>query len=152
MTGDVIANPRQRRSAPEPTSLEEKFTRRVISSPDCLLWTGANIKGYGHIGHRGQSLKAHRVAWERVYGPIPDGLQVDHLCRVRLCVNPAHMELVTREENLARAVRYYDVPEVCRNGHVYTEQTRYIDPQGRTGCIPCRRDANRRYRTKAGAR
>lgn len=83
-----------------------RLARRVVVDPDtgCWLWTGAlNGKGYGQIGVEGRSRSTHRVAYEALVGPIPDGLQLDHLCRVRHCANPEHLEPVTGAENLARS-------------------------------------------------
>lgn len=72
----------------------------------CWIWTGAISAdhGYGHtrIGRPRRQVGAHRALYEAHIGPIPEGMQLDHLCRVRLCVNPAHMEPVTRSENVQR--------------------------------------------------
>jgi hypothetical protein len=83
-----------------PTILE---LRTVTPRPDCRIWTGATERGYGRISIDGANLRAHRVAWEQVHGPIPDGSTIDHLCKVKPCVNVEHMELVTVGENSARA-------------------------------------------------
>lgn len=80
----------------------EKVDRR--GEDDCWLWTGALQKGYGHmLGVRGKSLRAHRVAYELLVGRIPDGCELDHLCRNPKCVNPAHLEPVSHAENIRRA-------------------------------------------------
>jgi hypothetical protein len=71
----------------------------------CWLWTGATsgrdylTGGYGHFRSGGTLHKAHRVAWELLIGPIPEGMQLDHLCLVKRCVNPAHLRIVTGKEN-----------------------------------------------------
>lgn len=72
---------------------------------DCWIWTRTmNTAGYGQVWNSDgtHQLTVHRVAYEAYVGPIPDGLEVDHLCNVRLCVNPAHLEIVTHAENLRR--------------------------------------------------
>lgn len=118
-------------------------TRRT----DCIIWTGAvNNKGYGCFGVNGVSKLAHRVAWEDVHGPIPDGLTIDHLCRVRNCVNVRHMELVTSRENTLRQPRILRIGGECRNGHlIESRYDIYIGPNGRKECRACRRvQADRR--------
>ena len=83
------------------------FTDRVKATPDgCLSFTGAKqSKGYGCVSISGVVYLAHRLAWELARGPIPAGLTVDHLCRNKVCLNPDHMEIVSREENSRRGIR-----------------------------------------------
>lgn len=89
----------------------ERFWAKVDKdgSGGCWLWTGASTRGYGTFGvgyraeHTHRKVYAHRWVYEHEIGPIPEGFQVDHLCFVRLCVNPAHLEAVTQQENLRRA-------------------------------------------------
>jgi hypothetical protein len=88
----------------------ERFWNRTIQSVDgCWEWTGTiNNVGYGSLSD-GESNLAHRFAYELLVAPIPDGLQIDHLCNVRNCVNPAHLEAVTAQENMRRmSVRYQE--------------------------------------------
>lgn len=89
--------------APRP-SLEDRFWSKVNKTDTCWLWTRCRDgHGYGQFVLRDQKkVLAHRFAYELVVGPIPEGLDIDHLCRVRLCCNPAHLEPVTRSENLYR--------------------------------------------------
>ena len=70
----------------------------------CWLWTAAvdEQTGYGRLGIGTRSVAAHRIAFELFVGPIPDGMVIDHLCRVRRCVNPDHLEAVSQRENLLR--------------------------------------------------
>lgn len=75
----------------------------VDQETGCWIWQrGINAYGYGRAYDKGKTVQAHRLFYERKYGPIPDGLDPDHLCRNRACVNPDHMELVSRAENVRR--------------------------------------------------
>jgi hypothetical protein len=79
------------------TILDNFWSRVQIGGPDeCWLWTGPTTRGYGNISGRAY---AHRVAWELSVGPIPKGIQIDHICFVRNCVNPAHLRLATNKQN-----------------------------------------------------
>ena len=80
---------------------EESFAARTGEREiGCIEWTGAKTRdGYGHIRLRGRAVRVHRYAWERVNGPIPDGMVVDHLCWNRACVNVEHLRLVTQAQN-----------------------------------------------------
>lgn len=118
----------------------------------CLIYLGAdNGNGYGQFSYRGKNGYAHRYAWERVHGPIPDDLTVDHLCRVRRCVNVEHMELTDRLDNYLRGVASR---KFCPNGHPYIEENLVVK-DGRPGvrfCRKCRDETARRTglrRTKA---
>lgn len=83
-----------------------------ILRPDlgsCWLWTASISGGYAHIGREGSVCRAHLVAYELVIGPVPEGLDLDHLCFVRRCVNPSHLEPVTRSVNQRRAAAIRDL-------------------------------------------
>lgn len=100
----------------------------------CLIFLGAdNGNGYGQFQYNNGKRNgyAHRYAWERVHGPIPDGLTVDHLCRVRRCVNVEHMELTDRVDNYLRGVATRDS---CPNGHPYTPESTYYKPGKNARC------------------
>lgn len=87
-------------------SVEERFLAKVEKTPDCWLWRGnAATVGYGQVRIKGRRLYTHRVAYELWVGPIPAGFEVDHLCDVRLCVNPAHLEAVSKSENIRRIAK-----------------------------------------------
>ena len=90
----------------------------------CWLWQGGKDgTGYGILWVEGHLVKAHRVAYERLIGPIAPGLEADHLCRTRSCANPLHVEMVTHKENVRRgepATRTH-----CPNGHPYNEENTY---------------------------
>lgn len=81
-----------------------RFMGKVEKTETCWLWRGAiNPGGYGRIGEGSMVLQAHRVAYKLLVGPIPEGLHIDHLCGVRHCVRPDHLEAVTQAENNRRA-------------------------------------------------
>lgn len=130
--------------------LEYRLLSRLSVDGDsgCWQWLGHTTKdGYGRINADGKSRGVHRVMFEREYGPIPDGLQIDHLCRNRRCANPDHMEAVSPAENtrrgLAGAINRNKTE--CPQGHPYDAQNTYRFPDGRRACRTCNRDAQRRY-------
>lgn len=126
-----------------------RFVAKIdrAQEPPCWIWTGApsgpganHGDGYGLFSLRGRRLWAHRMSYELYVGPIPDGMQIDHLCRVRMCVNPAHPEAVTQRENLRRgsASRTH-----CRRGHA-------LDGGGT--CSTCERQRSERASARKRAR
>lgn len=81
-------------------TLEQRFWAKVRKTPDCWQWGAAtNSDGYGQIRADGCMRPAHRISWEFAHGPIPEGMVIDHRCGNRLCVNPAHLRIVTRSQN-----------------------------------------------------
>jgi hypothetical protein len=131
---------------------EESFDARIHRDESgCWLWTGyIDPKGYGVIGVGGRKLsKVHRYSYERFIGPVPDGLQLDHLCRVRHCANPAHLEPVTNRENVIRGNAARPDRTHCNRGHEFNEENTYINPKGRRECRVCRHAASIRYKEKA---
>lgn len=116
----------------------------------CWLWTrGKTKQGYGTFRpNRGdrQPQLVHRLSHQWYIGPIPEGHVVDHLCRVRPCVRPAHLEAVTNEENLRRGAGYAlqnGMRTSCINGHEYTDENTYTDPHGGVRCRECARIRDR---------
>lgn len=102
-----------------------RAARHIEGDPSgCWLWTGAiQTNGYGSTGipGSGRTALAHRYVYELLVGPIPEGLTIDHLCRLRHCVNPAHLEPVTMAENLRRARVLIPPKARCKRGHDTTQ-------------------------------
>lgn len=128
-------------------SLQERFETKYIPEPNsgCWLWTGgATSAGYGIIytGNSGElpkSTTAHRIAYLLFKGPIPDGLEIDHLCRVRSCVNPDHLEAVSHRVNLFRGKSISSIHSRlthCPKGHPYSDDNLYV--HNKTGWRQCR--------------
>lgn len=131
--------------------LDRFWAQVVTGDPDgCWEWTGpCNEKGYGKftIGGRaesgGKQIKAHRFAYEIRQGPVPEGLELDHLCRNRSCVNAAHLEPVTRRENQRRgqSVSGRNARKThCKHGHEFTRENTRWRKDGSRYCRTCGRD------------
>lgn len=133
-----------------PTAEERLFAAISESSSGCWLWEGARAgTGYGQFQADGQTRPAHRVVYEFFIGEIPEGLDLDHLCRVRRCVNPWHLDPVTRRINIIRG----DAPKLqrtkthCPHGHPYdAENTTFY--RGRRFCRACKRQRQRALQEK----
>lgn len=116
-----------------------RFMSKVSVEPNtgCWLWLG-HVKpdGYGMFCLGGMH-SAHRVSFVHFHGDVPDGAEIDHRCRQRCCVNPDHLEAVTREENIRRAVGYRRHPESCPQGHRYSGDNLIIKKNGTRRCRAC---------------
>jgi hypothetical protein len=128
--------------------LEERFWAKVRKTPDCWLWTGSTVGtwGYGQVSIGRRRIPVHRYAYELLVGPIPDGLVIDHLCRVPHCVNPAHLEPVTEQVNILRGTGITAVnatKTACIHGHLFTAENTYIW-HGKRICRACVTERDRR--------
>jgi hypothetical protein len=130
-------------------SVLARFTAKYeVAESGCWPWTAyVNPWGYGmfRVASRESMRLAHRVAYELFVGPIRAGLEVDHLCKVRNCVNPAHLEPVTQAENMrrselpARRGVHNASKAACPQGHPYDVGNTYLTPNGDRQCRTCRR-------------
>lgn len=113
-------------------------------------------KGYVQVRVGGRKFYAHRLAYEAFYGPIPEGLHIDHLCNVRACCNPEHLEAVTSGEN-NRRTRERDFTNVnankteCIHGHPFDEENTYARPSGGRACRTCLREIKRAFSARKKA-
>lgn len=111
----------------------------------CWIWPGVRDQwGYG----KSNSTSSHRAVWRKLVGPIPEGMELDHLCRVPACVNPEHLEPVTGEENRRR--KYASITH-CKSGHAYDEANTYIRPGGQRDCRACIRARSAAYAARRRA-
>ena len=140
-----------------------RFWAKVRKTDTCWLWIGATqSRGYGSFGIDGRSRSVHRLVWEITAGPIPDGLTINHLCGVKACVNPAHLEVATYAQNNQHAHDTGLAPPsrlsvsnaaklTCPAGHFYTPENTYTNPRGHRQCRTCKRDSWRKSKANAAA-
>ena len=162
-TFNTLSAPRTPYSSRRRIPLEERFWLKVNKNgpipefaPElgaCWVWEASlDGKGYGQInegGISGHPLRAHRVAWELLRGPLDPALVLDHLCKVTVCVNPDHLEPVTQAENMSRSdlrERQREAKRAithCPRGHEYTFENTYVRADGSRGCRTCHRERMR---------
>lgn len=148
--GDPVAPaPSQR------TNTYERWLSYVEKTDTCWLWRGSmwESTGYGRFWVDDKTVLVHRWSYEHHVGPIPKGKHLDHLCRVRNCVRPDHLEPVTARENLLRGetqAAKNAAKTHCPRGHPYDKTNTYIDCRGARSCITCRKasDAARREKKR----
>jgi hypothetical protein len=133
-----------------------------VDPDECWTWQAATRKGYGVFFFCGRLVPAHRFAYELLVGSVPDGLELDHLCRNRGCVNPAHLEPVTRSVNVLRGESgarlrqaWIDRKSHCDHGHPLSGANLRVQKTGKRAgrrmCRACQREAQRRYAAKKAA-
>jgi len=131
---------------PAAKSLLAKLEDKILVGDECWEWIGATSGGYGGLKVDGRMAKAHRLVYELLVGPIPDGLELDHLCRNTSCVKPSHLEPVTHAENVrrGRAGENSKVKTQCPQGHLYTGDNLVVT-NGRRVCRTCRNASSLRH-------
>lgn len=137
-------------------TLEQQLLERiVIDDNGCWLWTSTISRAPRNCGGYGKHGKdyAHRLAYESWVGPIPLGTEIDHLCRVRRCIRPSHLEAVTRQVNLLRGQTFaagHAAKTHCPAGHEYTPENTSLSAKNQRTCRTChaRHERNRKARLR----
>lgn len=127
----------------------QRFWSKVNKTNTCWLWTAYKFPtGYGRFGlTHNIGVRAHRWAYEEANGPIPAGMELDHLCRTPACVRPTHLEAVTHRVNVMRGQSFAArnaAKTICPQGHSYDEKNTYHKPNGYRICRICHRTAVRK--------
>jgi hypothetical protein len=125
----------------------KRFMSYVDQTDDCWLWAGAlKDDGYARFNVGGQSIYVHIFSYKTFVGDYDNNLQLDHLCSVRHCVNPDHLEPVTQQINTSRAA--HATRTHCRYGHPYSGDNLYVNPAGSRACKACHKARSRDWARK----
>lgn len=131
--------------------IPENMISRMSIENNCWLWTAGLSKGYGQVWYKGTMMSAHRAIYHIVNDIFSSRKhQIDHICRIRSCVNPEHLEIVTAKENVRRSVPFWRprTKTHCYRGHPYNaKNTAYFGNQGKK-CRECKKIAERKYASK----
>lgn len=139
------------------TTAEQRFWSQVRKTKKCWNWCGSKMGlGYGRIFVKGKSIVAHRFSYMLLKGSIRKGLELDHLCRNKKCVNPSHLEAVSHKENCLRGrsfTAFHAAKKYCKRGHKFnSKNTRMIVHKNRLSparnCKLCAKITNKRWRDK----
>ncbi len=145
-------------------TIQSILSRAVPQENGCWEWQGAKTSaGYGNVKYQGKAQCVHVVVFEAIKGPVPEGLEIDHLCHTkactvpqreclhRLCCNPAHLEPVPHRVNVLRGTAGEKIARISRNkthcpkGHPYDEANTGRTHQGHRFCLECKRSQGRGY-------
>ena len=133
-----------------------RIASKIDFTGPCWEWIASlNWDDYGQTWYEGRQWRIHRLIWTLLVGPIPTGLELDHLCRNPPCCNPDHLEPVTHTINVLRGFGVgvlHPRKTRCINGHDFTSENTWLDKHGWKHCRSCRREALRRFRSRQSGR
>jgi hypothetical protein len=137
-----------------PTVIARLWAQAPLDAAGCFVWTGVkDRKGYGRLKVDGKGYSTHRIAWAWFNGvEIPDGMTVDHLCLVKVCCNPIHLNICSSGENSRRSphvrASINKAKTHCPSGHAYMGANLRVDKKGHRVCIACADRHKRAYRAR----